>query len=385
MIKPITSIITSCLLCGLSYGSPDSTIAGANPLPLPRVESVQVFHSGSGDSSNSLSIGKKNEKVAYAGNIICFHISNPRSFLKSKPMDQSKVVLYINGIEMPGVTTEWYSQVTTRQLQADSLPDFKGEAMINIQLVRDPGSQKSWDFLYSNTDDFTKSYFDVAHASVGWEHMSALDKGQGDDSLTIAFYHHWEFWAWSILYIIIFVTFISLAKCTDVLKATHQGPFSLSNTQLLLWTSLVMGAFIYTLLLTDISMSFNTSILYMLGISLGTTGVATAIDQNKFSAKTAVPKKPQGFFKDLLTDGDSYSIQRIQTFAWNIILAAYFVSYTVRNKTMPEFPTPMLLLAGFSSTSYLTGKISENTTTTAAAQQAQAAVAPPDPQNANKI
>ena len=69
-------------------------------------------------------------------------------------------------------------------------------------------------------------------------------------------------------------------------------------------------------------------------------------------------KKKQGFIKDLLTDGDSYSIQRVQTFAWNVILGVYFVIFTVNNKTMPEFSTTMLLLAGFSSTSYLAGKVS---------------------------
>ena len=134
-----------------------------------------------------------------------------------------------------------------------------------------------------------------------------------------------------------------------------------------------MGAFIYTLLLTDISMSFNTSILYMLGISLGTTGAATAIDQNKINNQSAVPKKNQGFFKDVLTDGDSYSIQRVQSFAWNVILGLYFITYTIKNKTMPEFSTTMLLLAGFSSSSYLAGKVPENTQNTVAAQAVQAA------------
>ena len=100
----------------------------------------------------------------------------------------------------------------------------------------------------------------------------------------------------------------------------------------------------------------------MMGISLGTTGVATAIDQNKINNNTAAVKKQQGFVKDLLTDGDSYSVQRVQTFAWNVILGVYFVIYTINNKTMPEFSTTMLLLAGFSSTSYLAGKLSENKT-----------------------
>lgn len=262
----------------------------------------------------------------------------------------------------------------------ETLPiQLKVREIINIQLVRNASSQNSWNFLYGNTDCFTDYKFFVTHASVGWEHMSPLDKGEGDNSLTIAFYRNWEFWIWSLLYIGILVFFIIVASSTDVLKAIHDGPYSLSNTQGLFWTFLIIGAFIYTLLLTDISMSFNTSILGMLGISLGTTGVATAIDFNKINSNRAYMKRRQSFFKDLLTDGDSYSVQRVQTFAWNVILGLYFIFYTIKNKTMPEFSTAVLLLAGFSSTSYLSGKLSENTAASVAAQTAQAAVKATEP------
>lgn len=380
MIKRITFLLACCWLCGVCYAASDSTVqvqptapvpvvpAPAGPAApavqappvLPKVESIEVFHSGFSDTSNALTIGKDIKRVVYPGNTISFHISHPEIFLKSKPSDQAKVVLYINGIEMPGITADWYSDVTTLQIQNNSMPQLKDPATINIPLFRNPASQKSWDFLYRNTKNFTDSYFDVRAASVGWEHMAPLDKGLKDTSLTIAFYKWWEFGLWSLLYILILVAFAVLAWRTNVLRASSTGPYSLSNAQLLFWTSLVMGAFIYTLLLTDVSMSFNTSILYMMGISLGTTGAATVIDQNKINNNTATVKKQQGFIKDLLTDGDSYSVQRVQTFAWNVILGVYFIIYTVNNKTMPEFSTTMLLLAGFSSTSYLAGKVSEN-------------------------
>ena len=338
----------------------------------PRVVKITVLHSGSAKASDAQSIGRDTNKVVYAGSMICFEVSNARAFLRAKPSDQARVVLYANGIEMPGITSDWNSQVTTIQIQQGHLPSLKDTEKIIIQLLRNPATQNSWNYLYQNTG-FTNTYFDVKNASVGWEHTSALDKGLADNSLTIEFYNWWEFTAWSILYVVIIFVFVWLALKTNVLRVNKTGPYSLSNTQLLFWTSLVMGAFIYTLLLTDISMSFNTSILYMLGISLGTTGAATAIDQNKINNQSAVPKKNQGFFKDVLTDGDSYSIQRVQSFAWNVILGLYFITYTIKNKTMPEFSTTMLLLAGFSSSSYLAGKVPENTQNTVAAQAVQAA------------
>jgi len=362
-------------------GAGGSTGQAGTPAPLavPKVIGIAVFHPEPRQAENAASIGKDVRKVAYAGNTITFYVSGAKAFLKSKPSDQAKVVLYVNGIEMPGMTADWYSQVTTTQIQGGHLPELRDTEAISIQLLRNPVTQNSWDFLYRSAVNFTDSYFDVKNASIGWEHMSALDKGAGDNSLTIVFFNWWEFIAWSLLYVLIIALFIWLAWKTNVLKVNADGPYSLSNTQLLYWTMLVMGAFIYTLMLTDISMSFNTSILYMLGISLGTTGAAVAIDQNKINSQTAVPKASQHFFKDLLTDGNSYSIQRVQTFFWNLILGLYFIVYTVKNKTMPEFSTTMLLLAGFSSTAYLAGKVPENTQATVAAQAAQAQAAQQQP------
>ena len=89
--------------------------------------------------------------MAYPGNTISFQISNPLLFLKSKPSDHAKVVLYVNGIEMPGITADWYSEVTTLEIQNNIIPQLKDPATINIPLLRNPASQDSWNFLYRNT------------------------------------------------------------------------------------------------------------------------------------------------------------------------------------------------------------------------------------------
>jgi hypothetical protein len=340
------------------------------PDSIPRVVNIDVFHASPSDTANTERIedtdpqaGRRNGKVAYAGNILRFTISHPLAFLKTRPTDQSRVVLYVNGIEMQGITADWYSQVTTVQIQAKHLPAMKDPQVIDIVLARNAASQQSWNFLYNNTKSFTDSYIDIGNVSIGWEKMAPLESEGYNTTLTIAFFYQWKIWGWSLLYLLILVGFLILAICTNVLQVYQGGPYSLSNTQLLFWTALVMGAFIYTLLLTDVSMSFNTSILYLMGISLGTTGVATAIDQNKLSAPNANLKVHDNFIRDLLSDGNSYSVQRIQTFAWNLLLGVYFITYTIANKTMPEFSTTLLLLAGASSAAYLAAKFPENTTT----------------------
>jgi hypothetical protein len=50
---------------------------------------------------------------------------------------------------------------------------------------------------------------------------------------------------WALLYVAILVFFIWLASTTDILRTCKGGPYSLSNTILLFWTALVIGAYIY--------------------------------------------------------------------------------------------------------------------------------------------
>jgi hypothetical protein len=105
--------------------------------------------------------------------------------------------------------------------------------------------------------------------------------------------------------------------------------------------------FIYCTLLTNITASFNDSILLLLGISVGTTGIAYTIDTS-FAKKNpgASQKNHNDFLSDILSDGNGYSVQRIQIFAWNLVLGLYFISYTFNNKSMPEFSTPCYSLQG---------------------------------------
>jgi len=140
------------------------------------------------------------------------------------------------------------------------------------------------------------------------------------------------------------------------------GPYSLAQTQLMFWTIVILGGFIYTLVLTSISNSINTSVMLLLGISISTTGVATFIDYYKkvTPAITVIPKTESSFFKDILSDGDTYSVQRIQTAVWNLVLGIYFVYYTIDNKAMPVFPDALLILAGVSSVGYVASKRAEN-------------------------
>jgi len=344
----------------------------------PRVVMIRTVHTIGEDSNTAAKEAIEIKKqIAYPGSIIRFTITNPGQFLKSRPTDQSKVVLYVNGLELKGMSTGWYSSVSNQQIALGKVPLFKNTADIDVALTRNDTTKKAWDFLYNNTGRFYNNYID-ADISIGWEGMSQLPKnGVAVPLVRIVYYSTRTFFCWVGLFVLVMAGFIILAVYTNALRdGDKECAFSLSLTQLLFWTALVIGAFIYTLVLTDLTSSFNPSVLYMLGISLTTTGVANTIDSRFNKTNPGSALKPHvNFFQDVLTsDGKNYSVQRIQIFAWNLVLGMYFIIYTINNKSMPEFSSTLLFLAGFSSLAYLGAKPPENT---AAAQKDTGIVIPP--------
>lgn len=352
---------------------PDTTEApGTVARELPKITRITAVYQ---DPDQARQAGEENKPVVvYPNNILRFTITKPLAFLNSRPSDDAKVVLYVNGIEMKGIRSEWFSKTTRLQINAGQLPQLGATADIYIKLKRTDTTRQAWQFFYSMTNMFYDNYATL-NASVGWEGMSQLDKATGVSNVSVVYYRQVIFFVWLVVFLVVIGIFLWVAVRTDALKDGADGAYSLSLTQLLFWTTIVIGAFIYTLVLTDIVTSFNTSILLLLGISVGTTGLAYAIDSNFASKNPNAPKKVHvGFIKDILTDGTGYSVQRIQTFAWNLVLGTYFVIYTIENKSMPEFSTTLLFLAGISSASYLGAKGPENTNSTTpvgAAGQAQ--------------
>jgi len=334
------------------------TVSVVSPvLKIPRVIKVQTVYASEEEQQNE----KKNRRTtAFPGNTLRFTISNPDAFLRAKPTDNARVVIYANGVELNGICNSWYRNITRLDINSGQLPAFGVTASIDVTLLRNDTTQAAWNFFYSGGRHFWSNYADI-DASIGWEGMSALERDPSLRAIRIVYYEQWIFWGWLGLYVIILIFFLQVARKSDALKERPDGPYSLSYTQLLFWTVLIIGGFIYTLVLTDVTNSLNTSILLLLGISIGTTGSASAIDTAFNQNNSPVTDKHSvSFFYDILSDGNSYSIPRIQTFAWNLVLGLYFIAYTIAHKSMPVFSDTLLFLAGFSSISYLGAKLPEN-------------------------
>ncbi|MFI5161242.1 MAG: hypothetical protein ACHQHN_08185 [Sphingobacteriales bacterium] len=360
-----------------------TTVPSVKNLPLPVVTLIKSDYDGDIQARNA-----KHEDsvvVIYPGNYLSFAVHNPQAFLNTKPTDNARVVLYVNGIEMTGICADWQRKATRLQLNSGqiTLPEVD---TVRLLLARNDSTKYAWHYFYSKTAQSTNN-FAVLDASIGWQTMSALPTA-AVKKIKIVYYWPFEFWAWLGVYLLILAGFIYLALRTNVLMdmtgivtdptaagydPTQKGVYSLSLTQLMFWTTLVIGAFIYCLVLTDMTSSLNPSVMLLIGISVTTTGIAYIVDSSFASANPTVPvKQHQSFFKDVLSDGTSYSVQRIQAFAWNLVLGLYFIIFTIEYKTMPEFSTTLLFLAGISSASYLGAKTPEN-------NNAKAAAANPNP------
>ena len=361
-----TCLLQFCLfVCFL----PVKTVLAFQPLQ-QKVQSVVVYPQVIGSAyvmqvktravDASDSVNKAKFPVAFAGDIIQIKISNPIALLQNRPFDKSKLVLYANGIPLEGIYSDWFSQISNEDIRNNKIPVMDSTVWIKFVLKRDTASIASWNYLYRNTQHWYQNSITI-DASVGWQGMFPLNiYKQGAGRIKIVYYEQWVFYLWLTVFVLCIGLFLYLALKKDLLRDCDiHGPYSLSLSQLLFWTTLVIGAFIYMLVLTDIASSLNTSILLLLGISIATTGIASYIDGRKYKKVINAKKKHINFITDVLSDGCKFSVQRVQIFAWNLVLGIYFVWYTIINKSMPEFSDTLLFLMGVSSASYLGGKFPE--------------------------
>ena len=175
----------------------------------------------------------------------------------------------------------------------------------------------------------------------------------------------------------------------------YRRPFSLAQTQMAWWFSIVTGCFVFLWITHGWKHDniLTAQSLILLGIGTGTALGAAMIQQiktdqlsvlNQFKAAAAaiaaVPADAaipanllatrdrlaarlasEDFFKDILTDADGISLHRFQSFAWTIVLGIVFIVEVLINPmgSMPAFDATLLALLGISGGTYLGFKIPE--------------------------
>jgi hypothetical protein len=150
-------------------------------------------------------------------------------------------------------------------------------------------------------------------------------------------------------------------------------PYSFSRVQLAWWSVIILASFISIIILRGAIPTFDTSTLYLLGISSATTIGATLIDisdqTNPNLTGLGQNIKGDNLILDILSDKNGVNVHRFQTVIFNIVFGIWFILYVVthvNNSTIvtdaiiPVISSNNLILLGVSSGLYTALKTTEN-------------------------
>ena len=143
-------------------------------------------------------------------------------------------------------------------------------------------------------------------------------------------------------------------------------PYSLSRSQLGVWTLVISCSYIYVEFCKSCQfqgINIDTTLLSLMGISAGTAAAGSMID----AANNQVPHHQdgpsEGFFSDILSDQNGISIHRFQNVIWTLIAIAIYLWQLpgLICGHLPVLDQTLVALTGISSLTYLGLKVNENT------------------------
>ena len=188
----------------------------------------------------------------------------------------------------------------------------------------------------------------------------------------------------NIIAVLIVFGAIYLSIKTKILKDvcvidSDIGPvetYSFARTQGLWWTTLIGACFVIGFGKRGEVIELNSTCLVLLAIGVGTTAVASVIDNNtppeetpkdKIETEKDLPpklRKPTNFFTQILSDSTGITVYRYQALIFNLIfsmvfLVTFFEKLSHGDREFPSFSSETLGLMGISATTYLGMKATE--------------------------
>jgi hypothetical protein len=283
-----------------------------------------------------------NEREAGLEDYIKVNVSNISSFFKSPEDYNKKIVLFLDGIPMRGIYAEFITQ---------------GDSSMLFKLTRDTISLKAWNIFYQSNVLSAKRQVSL---SVGFVNGGAIDTEVKNFTLILVRRNLLIIAFFGILVFIILFTI--LVRKTGIIRddglLEHKGSYSLSRSQLSVWTFIIVFSFIYIWMVTGELPPITGSTLTLLMVSMTTTAGAKMIDSSK-EAHHDHNEESNGFFKDILSDHNGVSIHRFQMVVWTLLLGMFFLRAVLKNLAMPQFDENLIILMGASSGTYLGLKIPE--------------------------
>jgi hypothetical protein len=146
--------------------------------------------------------------------------------------------------------------------------------------------------------------------------------------------------------------------------ATANGAYSLAKVQLAFWTVIIILCETYIWCITGVLPDLSASSLILLGLSVGTTALSTAVGYaNELKGQTS----SGSFWKDIISDAAGVpSLHRVQMVIWTMLIGFYFVRQSWLHFSMPDISDNLLILMGISSGTYVAFKTQERKASPAA-------------------
>ena len=186
----------------------------------------------------------------------------------------------------------------------------------------------------------------------------------------------YTFWIMSGLTFLALVSTVGLARQSNLIRDTGtftepegaRRTYSLSRSQMLLWTFNVLLAFLLIWLKRgQFNQVLSDGSLALLGISTGTAFGGSMIDKNQppVAGQDKVGTS-KGFWRDILSDANGINLHRFQLVLWTVALTVVFWNMSMKilsspdaAVSLPDFDSKLLILMGISGGAYLGLKVHE--------------------------
>lgn len=304
------------------------------------------------NTSSNLSTAEMHE--AGLQSYVTIRLNKPAPWLRDVRW-RSDVCLNINGLPLPEIRPLF----------------FNNDSMFTFYLERGDSStnQIAWDIIQQISE---KKITRNVRLSIGTPLLPALpvQKNKATDFTFIIIYKlgllAFGVVALGMIYLLYRFRKSQLFRSTDnaVGVRTDNGAYSLAKVQLAFWTVIIILCETYIWCITGVLPDLSTSSLILLGLSVGTTALSTAVGYaNELKGQTS----SGSFWKDIISDAAGVpSLHRVQMVIWTILIGFYFVRESWLHFSMPDISDNLLILMGISSGTYVAFKTQERKATPAA-------------------
>jgi hypothetical protein len=303
-------------------------------------EVVEVFN-----TSLNINPGAKHE--AGLQSYVAVRLNKQAPWLRD-PRWRSEVCLIINGMPLPEVRPLFFNN--------DSLFTFyleRGDSSTN---------QITWDIIQQIVN------FKITRGvklSIGTPLLPALPVRK-NNATTFTFIIIYKFGLFAFLGLAAGMSFLLYkfrksqlfrSAAVDANGTISNGAYSLAKVQLAFWTVIIILCETYIWCITGALPDLSASSLILLGISVGTTALSTAVGYaNELKPQTA----SLGFWRDIISDSAGVpSIHRMQMVIWTLLIGFYFIRQSWLHFAMPDISENMMILMGISSGTYVVFKTQE--------------------------